>query len=166
MFGLLMQDNAPVDFPFRRSGASPEASVSLGRLGRRRVRYGIPPSVAARVPQYRGVSGSRFRGFGWVDDTGGGDDPAPLPGTAPEQEHSTWQDITTGILNLGTSITNAVGAAITPHSSGAGYSCPSGYVYSGGRCYPAQGGGGGGMGMGLALAAVGLGAAFLILRRK
>lgn len=74
-FGLLMQDNTPVDYPFRRSGPGMETSVRLGYVpggpyyprGRgpmgfvpggpyfpqRQFRgYGIPPRQAARVPQY------------------------------------------------------------------------------------------------------------------
>lgn len=150
-FGLLLTDNSPVDFQ------------GMGRLRRRR---------------FRGITGSRFRGYGrpygaqamvqlgWVDSTGGGDDPTTVPGTNVETEHSTWQDIATGVLTLGTSITNAVAGSIRPNTSGVGSSCPSGYYPAGGRCYPIQSSGGdGGMGMMLGLGVLGLGA-FLLLRKK
>ena len=183
MFGLLMQDNAPVDFPFRRSGSAPSESVRIGfvpggtyfparamgyvpggpyypRGNPMRFRgYGIPPRVAARVPQYNG--------FGWVDATGGGDegtesDSSPVPGTVVQSESTGWDKIATGVLNLGTAITGAVVNATSPHSGPAGGYCPSGYVLSNGRCVPMQSG----SNTGMLLGAVGIGIAALIFLRK
>lgn len=163
-FGLLMRDNTPVDFPFRR-GAAPQAAVRLGLMpsgphrmtsfaGRRFRGYGIPPMQAQRVPQY-----------GWVDSTGGGDDPAPLPGTSTDSESTGWASTATGLINLATGIVNAVAGSINPSSGAAGSRCPPGYYLANGRCYPPQQSSGGNMSM-LALGALGLGAAFLLLRKK
>ncbi len=117
-FGLLMPDNTPVPAPFRRSARAAEQAIALGRFSRRRV-----PGFA-----------------GFVDESGyeHEDESSPLPGTAPVQESSNWQSTVAGVLNLGTSIVNAVAGAIQPHSGPAGQYCPSGYYMSNGRCVPAQ----------------------------
>jgi hypothetical protein len=74
--------------------------------------------------------------YGWVDATGGGDDPAPTPGTAPVQEQSSWDKLATSFLNLGTSVAGAIAGAIQPQSGAAGSYCPSGYYLNNGRCVP------------------------------
>lgn len=152
MFGILM-DDARVPYP-----------VPFGRRSYREISSPPYPMPYGRVRLGR-------RSYGWVDATGGGDDPAPTPGTQQVQNDgssgsSQWVNLGTSILNLGAGIANAVAHSQQPQSGASGFSCPSGYYYSNGRCVPAQQSSGFGISSGMVLAGVGiLGAALLFSKR-
>lgn len=165
MFGLLMQDNTPVDPRYRGVGYAPG-----GPYYPRGARLGFVPGG----PYYR-----RFRGYG--DHTPGvpgvphgfGED-IPTSGMysqplGPVQESTGWtRQGTLDVINTVFDATGKVIGAVT--STGQTYyqgSCGAGSVYvpSADRCVATSGGGGSNTGL-LVAGAVGLGILALVLGRR
>lgn len=155
-FGILMRDNSPVDYPFRRSGKAAEETVKLGYVpaGPYYRRDRAPGTwlnpVAPRLgfvpagPYYR-----RDRAPGtWLNPVNGYGIPPGQAARVPQyngfgesesslsaygDDASAWANLGTSLVNLTTGIIDAATGGSNPNTTDT-TSCPAGYYYSGGRC--------------------------------
>lgn len=174
MFGLLMQDNTPVDWRYRGMGSIGYAPGGpYYPRGARRFRgYGIPPGQAARVPQYGdhahdlpGVLsgfGEDIPTTGWSTDFIG-----PLQQETKPESGWTSQNTVDVIKTLLDTTGKVIGAVTSTGQTYYQGSCGPNMVNVPNRGCVATSGSGGGSNTGLLVAgAVGLGLLALMMSRR